>query len=121
MRLFSFEKLDVYKMAINLVVKCYRVTSRYPQEERYGLALHTRKTAISPSNNIAEGTTRISPKDQARFSEYAYSSCAELVNQINVAKALEYLNDTEYQDIRSDIEAVSYKIHRLKESQLRRV
>jgi hypothetical protein len=37
MHLYSFEKLEVWKEAIQLAVKTYKITDLYPNEEKFGL------------------------------------------------------------------------------------
>ena len=34
---FNFEKLEVYKKAINFINEVYSITKRYPKEEMFGL------------------------------------------------------------------------------------
>ncbi len=37
MRLYSFEKLQVWKEAIELVKSVYKITDTFPSEEKFGL------------------------------------------------------------------------------------
>jgi four helix bundle protein len=57
------EKLDVWKKAIDFVVAIYRVTERFPKEEKFGLISQIRRAAVSIPANIAEGAARRSPKE----------------------------------------------------------
>jgi four helix bundle protein len=52
---FDFEKLDVYKKAIDFASKIYEVTKDFPTNELYGLTSQIRRASISVSSNIAEG------------------------------------------------------------------
>ena len=53
---FSFENLEVYAKARALVTDVYRVQSRFPIEERFGLGDQVRRAAVSITANLAEGT-----------------------------------------------------------------
>lgn len=84
--MFNFERLDVWKKAIELADDVYRLTRGFPDFERYGLANQMRRAAVSVSSNIAEGSSRASSRDFARFVEIAYGSTMELVSQIHIAQ-----------------------------------
>ena len=71
-KIHSFEKLDVWKETRKLVVKVYRVTGHFPPEEKFGHTSQMRRAVISVSNNLSEGTSRSSFRDQARFTEISF-------------------------------------------------
>jgi hypothetical protein len=53
--MFNFEKLDVWKKAIDFADLVYSSTRTFPAEERFGLTNQMRRAAVSLSSNIAEG------------------------------------------------------------------
>ncbi len=55
---YSFEKLEVWQKARQLVKVIYNLTRRYPEDERFGLVSQMRRCAISIASNLAEGTAR---------------------------------------------------------------
>ncbi|HPF97290.1 MAG: four helix bundle protein [Mangrovimonas sp.] len=59
MYLHSFEKLNVWQESLGLVEAIYRETKNYPEEEKFGLIMQMRRSSVSISSNIAEGTSRI--------------------------------------------------------------
>ncbi len=120
MKTFSFEKLEVWQLSRKLVLEIYKTTSFLPKEELYALTSQLRRAAISVSSNIAEGSSRKSPKDQARFSEIAYSSLIEVLNQLIIANDLLYIQEEELNDYRLKIDALLHKINALYNSQLKR-
>jgi len=65
---FSFERLDVWNKARLLTKKIYQLTMNFPDSEKFGLTNQLRRAVISISSNLAEGTSRISRKDQIHFS-----------------------------------------------------
>jgi len=56
----------------------YATTARFPARETYGLSSQCNRAVISVAANLAEGSARQGPKDQAHFSEIAYGSLMEL-------------------------------------------
>jgi four helix bundle protein len=54
----GYRDLLLWQEAMNLAVKVYRVTARFPKEETYGLTVQIRKSAVSIPSNIAEGLGR---------------------------------------------------------------
>jgi four helix bundle protein len=65
--MFRFEKLDVWQKAIEYADCVYSMTREFPAEERFGLTSQLRRSAVSVSSNIAEGTGRSSDVEFSRF------------------------------------------------------
>jgi four helix bundle protein len=91
MSLRSFKELLVWQKAMDLLVEVYRVTADYPDEERFGLAAHTRKTVVSIPSNIAEGYARHHRPEYVRHVDIAYGSTAELETQLIAADRLGFI------------------------------
>ncbi|MCD4746496.1 MAG: four helix bundle protein [Bacteroidales bacterium] len=121
MKHYTFEKLDVWKKSRDLVKIIYQITKEFPSEEKYGLTSQIRRAVISISSNLAEGTSRQSLKDQARFSIMAYGSLMEVLNQLILAEDLEYINNDTLNKIRPLIEEISNKLNKLTLSQQKRM
>lgn len=117
---FGFEKLDVWNNSIYLVQCIYHLTENFPKSELYCLTSQIRRAAISIPSNIAEGSTRKSFKDQARYSEIAFGSLIELLNQLIIANKLNYISQETLSSIRLEIEKISRQINSLKNSQIER-
>jgi four helix bundle protein len=105
-KIYSFEKLEVWKETRRLVVKVYLVTGRFPPEEKYGLTSQMRRAVISASNNIAEGTSRYSPRDQSRFTEISFGSLIELINDTILGFDLGFIDEFDYTDLRIDYDKI---------------
>lgn len=118
---FSFEKLEVWQMARQLAGEVYKQTKSFPAEEKYSLISQIRRSAVSVSANIAEGTTRQTPKDQAKFTTIAFSSLMELFNHLIIATDLGYLKEVELNGFREKIQPLSVKLSNLKASQVKRI
>jgi four helix bundle protein len=96
---FNFEKLDVWGRAVALADLAYRVTREFPDAERFGLTSQLRRAAVSVSANIAEGSSRASRGEFARFVEIATGSLFEVVSLAKVANRQGFLPDAAYQEI----------------------
>ena len=116
----SFEKLEVWKEVRKLVVKIYHVTSSFPSEEKYGLTSQMRRSVISVSNNLAEGTSRHSLRDQARFTEISFGSLVELIDDTIHSFDLGFISELDYIDLRIDYDRIGPMIDGLRKSQIKR-
>jgi four helix bundle protein len=84
--MFNFEKLETWKRAIEFAGLIYRSTKSFPADERFGLTNQMRRAAVSVSSNLAEGSSRSSKIDYARFVEIATGSLFEVVSQSCIAQ-----------------------------------
>ena len=86
----TFKDLVVWQKALELSVEIYRISSRLPGHELYGLTSELRKTSRSIAYNIAEGHKRGSTIEYIRFLRISAGSAAELESQILLAFRLGY-------------------------------
>jgi four helix bundle protein len=105
--MFRFEKLDVWRLAVDLADQVYRFTKSFPADERFGLTNQMRRAAVSISSNIAEGSGRVSDKDFARFLEISYGSLMEVVSQSAIAHRQQFLHKELYDSIYRDSEELA--------------
>lgn len=118
MKTYSFEKLNVWRESVTLVKSVYKITAQYPSEERFGLISQLRRAAISVSSNLAEGTSRKSNKEKARFTNISYSSAMEVLNQLIISKELTYIKEKDYIFVREKIEKITNMLNALRNAQL---
>ena len=118
MKTFGFEKLSVWQKSRQLAKSIYLCTSTFPSEEKFGLTNQMRRSAISIASNIAEGTGRHTNKDQARFTEIAYGSALELLNQLIISNDLEFLDTEKHNTLRSQLTEITAMLDGLRKSQL---
>ncbi len=117
MKIYSFEKLEAWQNARKLTGWVYRITKYFPEEEKFGIFNQMRRAALAISSNIAEGTSRVTSKDQCHFSTIAYSSTIELLNDLIISLDLLFLNENNYVEGRNLIEKQTYLISQLRKSQ----
>ena len=97
--MFNFAKLDVWHRAIAFADSVYSSTRYFPSDERFGLTNQMRRAAVSISSNIAEGTSRVSKNDFARFIEIASGSLFEVVSQSFIARNQGFLTGGQFQEL----------------------
>ncbi|MCF8282085.1 MAG: four helix bundle protein [Bacteroidales bacterium] len=67
----------------------------------------------SVSCNLAAGCARKTPKEQLRFYEIPFGSAAEVVNLLILCNDFELLSDDDYQELRTDVEKITFQINNL--------
>ena len=87
-KLRPHERLEVWRDAMTLVESVYRITGRFPENERLGLTMQLRRAAVSVPSNIAEGAARRSRSEYVRFLSIARGSLAEMTTQLEIAHRL---------------------------------
>jgi len=114
---FNFEKLTVWQKSRAYALEIYKATKAFPKEEMYGMTSQLRRSAISVSSNLAEGTARRTAKDKAHFTTVAYSSLMESVNQLILSFDLRYIEEETYQKIRAMAVEISRMLTALRKTQ----
>lgn len=105
--MFNFEKLESWQKAIDFADSVYRMTKVFPNDERFGLTNQMRRAAVSISSNLAEGSSRNSHTDYARFVEIATGSVFEVVSQSFISNRQGFLDDTGFRSLYADAEELS--------------
>jgi four helix bundle protein len=109
----SHKDLDVYKKSYQLALQIYRMTRRFPTEEKYGLTDQLRRAAVSIPSNIAEGYRRYTHTDYVRFLRIAFGSCGELDTQLDLCRDLDLIESTDHARLSALSSDVSKMLHRL--------
>ena len=84
----SFRNLAVWQRSIELTLAVYRLTSFFPDSERFGLTNQLRRASVSVASNIAEGYGRATKGEYIQFLGNARGSNSEVETQIVISKAL---------------------------------
>ena len=72
----------------------YKLTSGFPDAERYGLTSQLRRAAVSVASNIAEGYGKTSKGEYIQFLGHARGSNFEIQTQLVIAAGLGYGSDS---------------------------
>jgi four helix bundle protein len=84
----SFRNLTVWQRSIELTVAVYKLTSSFPDSERFGLTNQLRRASVSIASNIAEGYGRATKGEYVQFLGHARGSNSEVETQVVISKAL---------------------------------
>lgn len=114
--MYSFEKLQTWQEARKLVVMTYKIVSGFPSYERFDLGSQMRRACFSIASNVAEGSARVSKKDQAHFYNIAFSSCIELLNQFIISTDLGFCTTQQFNGAKLKIDLVCKLINGLRKS-----
>ncbi len=88
--MFRFEELEIWGLAVDYGKECYKISKQLPKHELFALGDQLRRSALSISNNIAEGSVG----SAANFRKYihtAIGSALETVNLLNFAFENKYI------------------------------
>jgi four helix bundle protein len=88
----SYRDLDAWKLSMQLVKECYRVTARFPRTEQFGLSQQLQRAAVSIPSNIAEGNGSRRRQLYAYHLNIALGSLAEVETQLALAVELEFVS-----------------------------
>ena len=117
---YSFEKLEVWKLSRQLVGSIYNLTASFPTEEKFGLVSQLRRSCVSVSSNLAEGSSRKSMKEQAHFTQIAFGSLMEILNQLILSVDLGFISEKSLNELRPEIEEIGNKLNSFRNFQLRK-
>jgi four helix bundle protein len=108
---YSFEKLEAWQTARNLRNRIYKLSRKFPDEEKYGIISQIRRSSNSITDNLAEGSGRASNTDRAYFVNIAYSSGLEALNQLITSHDQGYITDVEYETLRRQFDQLIHKLN----------
>jgi four helix bundle protein len=102
----DFKDLRVWSKAHELTIALYRITREFPKEELFGLTSQMRRSAASIGANFAEGSARRSDGDLTRFLNIARGSAGELEYHLLLARDLELLPDSRFQQLAKQVDDI---------------
>ena len=95
----DFRKLKVWDKAHQLALGIYQVTARFPREELYGLTSQIRRASISIPTNLAEGCSRSTDAEFARFLQIAMGSASETEYELLLSLDLGFMTRDKYSEL----------------------
>ena len=106
----SFEKLEVYQLARKYKKEIKLMSRTFPKDERFDLISQINRSASSITANLAEGSGRASNLDQAHFTNMSYASGLEIIDHLNTALDLEYIDQDKYTSFRIELDKILGKL-----------
>lgn len=107
----TFEQIPVWQKAHEATLLVYKVTSKFPNHELYGLISQIRRSVSSIPANIAEGFGKNTTKELIQFLYNARGSCIETQYHLILCRDLEYLDKKTYEKIRVEIDEVGRQLN----------
>jgi len=95
-KLNSYKDLQAWKISMDFVILIYKLTSKFPSNEMYGLTNQIRRCAVSIPSNLAEGSGRKNTKEYIHFLYISNGSLSELETQLEISYKLGYIKDIEH-------------------------
>lgn len=83
---------------MKIAVDIYKVTTKFPEKEKFGLVSQMRRASIHIPSNIAEGAARRSKKEFKNFLSMAQGSLSELDTQLELSKFLGFIKENDFQE-----------------------
>ncbi|MEB3281243.1 MAG: four helix bundle protein [Lyngbya sp.] len=100
----SYKEQFIWKKAINLAVRCYKLTEYFPKSEIYGITSQIRKSSVSIASNIAEGYGRKGKGEYIHFLHIALGSARELDTQLVIALEVELCKKEYINSVINDVD-----------------
>ncbi|MGC1205757.1 MAG: four helix bundle protein [Flavobacteriaceae bacterium] len=101
-----FKDLEIWKKSRLFCSEIYKITSSFPESEKFGLTNQLRRASVSIPSNIAEGSSRKSNKDFARFLQITLGSAYEIETQLLIASDLQFINENELSELLKNLESI---------------
>jgi len=109
----KFRDLEVWQLAMELVVYIYRLTNSGQFSKDFDLKNQIRRAAVSIPSNIAEGDESGTNKQSIRYFNIAKGSSAEVQTQAEIANRIGYIMQDEFNHIINHCELISKKLANL--------
>jgi len=109
----NFRDLEIWKKSIGFSKTVYEICSTFPEKEKFGLTVQILRASVAIPSNIAEGASRGSQADFARFLEIALGSAFELETQLTIAKEVGYFSSEQYFACQEELIILQKQINQL--------
>lgn len=115
MKILNFKGLSVWQKNHCLVLEIYKITRKFPEEEKFGLVVQLRRASVSVCANIAEGYKKTT-KDFVRFLGIAEGSLEETKYHLMLSRDLGYINNAQFQDLDKSCDEIGRMLNGLMRS-----
>jgi four helix bundle protein len=111
---FKFENLQVWQKALDLTEDVNVLTKGFPKDELFILTSQIKRAADSVVLNIAEVCTGQTNPVFKTFLGYSLRSAIEVVSCLFIAKRRKIIDDSDFQKLYDDYEALTKMITALR-------
>lgn len=109
----DYHDLLIWRKAFELVKSVYALSGNFPKEEIFGLTSQLRRAAVSVVANIAEGRGKPTDKDFLKFLFISNGSLNECQCYFELALALDFINQDQFNLIDSKCKEVGFLLRRM--------
>lgn len=99
----DYRKLQVWDLAHKFVIEIYKITKTFPKSEMFGLVSQLQRASVSIPTNIAEGSSKQSQADFARYLSIAIGSASEVDYLLFLCEGLKYMDEEQYMYLSTEI------------------
>lgn len=112
----SYRELISWQKAMLLAKLTYKLTAKFPAEEKFGLISQMRRAAVSIPSNLAEGQARRTSGEFVQFISHAEGSTAELDTQLTLSIELGFCSPGDAVDVIGLIQELRKMLNALRRS-----
>ena len=109
----DFTQFTAWQKTFDLLLRIYKLSAKFPKDERFGLVSDIRRAANSVVHNIAEGFGRFERRDKTRFYRISRGSAYEVISQTLVSEALSYLSQEDRSQLKNGYQGVIDEIDKI--------
>jgi four helix bundle protein len=109
----DFRKLRVWQASQTLAIDAHGISGRMRGANTTALSDQLTRAAMSVPANIVEGSAHASPREFARFVQYALASVSELEAHAQLASDLQLISEQDLTSLLSGIVDVRKMLHGL--------
>lgn len=106
----KFTSLPIFQEAHSMVLEIYKVTEKFPKDEKFSLTSQIRRSAASVPTNIIEGNARGHGKEMIEFLYVAKGSLEETKYHLLLANDLGYIEEDDYMSIHNKADSVGKQL-----------
>ncbi len=109
----NFREYTVWNNALLFCKQIYVITEKLPKTEQFGIISQIQRASVSISSNIAEGCSRKSEKDFARFIEIALGSAFEIESLLELCYLINYISGDKKDELLHELQIIEKQLNAL--------
>lgn len=110
----GYHKTIVWEKFKDLLTITYKLTSKLPSSEEFGLKSQMRRAIVSVISNFVEGYLKRSTKEKLHYMEISETSLMELEAQAEICLILEFWQEFDYERFEEKRSFAGYFLHQYK-------